>query len=437
MVVSSLQSWFDRVGIKVAPGVEAVQTDTKGLALETSPYWRDENADIAEEDSEESVIAAVPAELILSCDRFAEMANEDWRLRRWMELSDEKETEVLHRGLIYLWLIKKDNVWKDYFDALPLDVDLPFSYNISRMQDLDLSAVSLHHAALIKRLSIEKSFERFMKTSIGRASRITLEQWLIPHIWISSRGLTHPLTKRLCLVPLIDLCNHATLNANVRYEVNTSGDFELRAHTGSIGARQELCLDYGIRSAGEFVFNYGFYPEDKNEKDFDEVFKVFDPSDDEISSLLCPKSPNASEKESKDGQQITYDMLLDFFEEDLPQVLRVTRLPESSEPDEAKRYRFHNNFIMAMASIDMLNLIQERNGNALYLGSERLSPNKAFEAVLALGDASIVQKGRELVAVLCEYFSTQMSGIKSNSPMIAKLATSEASIFKSYASFHA
>lgn len=96
----------------------------------------------------------------------------------------------------------------------------------------------------------------------------------------------------------------------MRYEVNTSEDFELRAPSSTLCATQELCLEYEIRSAGEFVFNYGLFPEDKNDKDFDETFKVFDPNDEETSALLSSSLEQMEKIGAKKGQLITYEIKL-------------------------------------------------------------------------------------------------------------------------------
>jgi len=457
--ITKLEDWISGSGVEQVTGVHITKSIYDGLGIE---FNKEENLqdeedflkaqkneedgdkdggepDLDEDEEDEKILLLVPSELILSPDRIRELAQDDEKLQKWLELENISDTDVLHRGLLYLWLCKKDNPWTEYFETLPKNIDLPFTYSIKKMESLDFSTVSIHHAAITKRLSLEKSYERFVHDA-STSRKLELWEWLLPHAWISSRGLTHPLTGQTCLVPLIDLCNHSSKKSNVRYDADEEGNFELLL-TEPVGDFEtgELFLNYGDRSTSEFLFNYGFVPDDRSEDDFEELFKLFDPSADEIRDIIDPSRYKKDQlsKEEKQEWEMTYDVLLDFFEEEAAQILRIIRFPKIVEPEEAKRYRFHNNFIMALASNDHLELYKTSGPEqGLYLGETKLTTSNVFSTARQLGDDKVLSQARELVANLCEYFANQVSAVshdRNDDPWVVKVATAESSLYRNYA----
>jgi hypothetical protein len=97
-------------------------------------------------------------------------------------------------------------------------------------------------------------------------SKPTLSDWLKADAWYRSRSLDLP-DLGPSMVPFIDMANHAESDkANAVYDFDSiAGEALLRVKlrtkvedVGSIIAGTEILLDYGEKSAAEFLFSYGF-----------------------------------------------------------------------------------------------------------------------------------------------------------------------------------
>lgn len=435
-----LNEWVEETPtITVDPSVDITYSTDCGYGLQLK--------NISGDREKEETVLTLPEDLVFCATHIKKIAAKDEALQKWIDVGSLTDNDILHRGLLYFWLFHESS-WKPYLESLPTDLDLPFNYSIKKMEGLDFTTVSLYSPALSKRLEIERGYERFVKSGVKHSDSITLKQWLLPYQWISSRGLTHPKTNEVCIVPLVDLCNHSTYESNVRYDIDEDGNFQLlllplapgelrsekyREEPSCTGQTVDLLLNYGMRSTSEFMFNYGFIPQDRTEEDFDEIVKFFDPASEEIRAVLDPgEASDSASDEERFAWSLAYDVLVEFFSE-TPQKLRIVVLPESIEPDQVKRFRFHSDFIMALASDDQLELVSENDQDELYLNDVKLEPDTAFKTVQSLGDPSIVKKARELVAKLCRVFYDDLMKISDSDPTISALAKVEASIYKRYA----
>lgn len=434
-----LHEWVEETPtIKIDPSVDITYSPECGYGLQLRNF----HGTLKEEEP----ILSLSDNLVFCASHIRELASKDKTLHNWISLGSLSDNDILHRGLLYYWLFGESK-WKPYLDSLPTDLDLPFNYSIKKMEGLDFSTVSLYSPALSKRLEIERGYERFLNSEVEHSSSISLKQWLLPYQWISSRGLTHPKTNEVCIVPLVDLCNHSTYESNVRYDIDEDGNFqllllplapgELRSdkYKGEAESNHtfDLLLNYGMRSTSEFMFNYGFIPQDRSEEDFDEIVKFFDPGCEEIRAVLDPgESTQSASDDERFAWSLAYDLLVEFFS-DIPQKLRIIVLPESVEPDQTKRFRFHSDFIMALASDEHLELITENDKEELYLNDVKLEPDTAFQTVLSLGDPSITMKARKLVSKLCQMFYDDLMKVSDSDVTVSTLAKVEASIYKRYA----
>lgn len=337
----------------------------------------------------------VPESHVLSEQGILALAESEPELQAWINQETLSEYHLLHRGLLWLWL-RRPNPW---FQTLPSSKMLNLPFN-RRPKDIELLfGTSIYDATLLKRVSLEKAHSRFIHAT---KLDLSLEDWLLPFQWISSRALSHPKTGKYCLVPFIDYCNHHPTKANVRYDVTSTGDFYVIA-SDTIGKGQELLLDYGYdRGDADFLFNYGFVPPSNYPNK--ELRHVFDPKDLRIRNLLENKQ---------------YDILTEFFEQER----HVLILKHNGE--------WHCELLSLLACGDRIELRPDGSFHSLYIGTEELVPGLISNITDKMPE--INASAAELVARLCRLFLHDLEQIdRPSGSDAACLAEKESSLLRQF-----
>ena len=90
---------------------------------------------------------------------------------------------------------------------------------------------------------------------------IQFDDWLLLDAMFRSRAMEWP-GEGDAMVPAVDFANH-TVPANAEYKVTSEGNGEIRVNASlTINQNEEVLISYGDhKSALEFLFSYGFWPE--------------------------------------------------------------------------------------------------------------------------------------------------------------------------------
>jgi hypothetical protein len=227
---------------------------------------------------------------------------------------------------------EQDPVFGDWIRSLPpgQEINLPFFWEDEELQQLE--GTSIFDATLAKINFLKASYEKFfaseqLRSDIADLVRsgsndsitahdlvISYFDWLLIEQWISSRCLSLPNEEgylETVMIPIIDLCNHSH-NANCRYDILEEGDVIILAER-DIKKGEQLFIDYGPdKGSGEFLFNYGFIPEDHVNARV--LTKFYDPTDDKIRTYfsLHSSEPRADDLDKSPDVGYYYSVL-DYF----------------------------------------------------------------------------------------------------------------------------
>ncbi|ANB11633.1 lysine methyltransferase Set8 (predicted) [Sugiyamaella lignohabitans] len=290
------------------------------------------------------------------------------------------------------------------------DIDLPFTYPDDDLDEIERS--SIFDAVIAKKTNLRLSYEDFFSNADFRKqiaeyvnsgenknlrqidTEVTYHDWQLVEEWILSRSLNLPVITskgtsnengkskdneraeneqdednenenenedeielEIALVPILDMCNHAT-DANARYEVEDEGNVVLLFRDNlSIEdieklTDKEITISYGSdKSAGEFLFTYGFIPE--GYKTAKELSRFYSVEDTNIVKLLDPDNYSKSE------DRIPYAFLTNFLDRPVNRFQISYPSPESPYP------RWHDDLLFLLACED--NLLVHKNDEEGYL----------------------------------------------------------------------
>lgn len=175
--------------------------------------------------------------------------------------------------------------WTGWVESLPpiREINLPFTWDKDEIEDLYGS--SIYEAVLSKLEFLKYRYNRLFEAKELREKiseyvksgpspqlnleadlEVTFQDWLLIESWITSRSLevfedVGSESLRLGLVPIVDLCNHAEVKWNAKYEFDSESGDVLLIPTKPIKKGEQIFITYGEeKGAGEMLFSYGFIP---------------------------------------------------------------------------------------------------------------------------------------------------------------------------------
>lgn len=362
------------------------------------------------------VLVSVPESLILSEQTIDDMSMSDMKMSKWLSLQPVTDRHRLHRALVYLALMDPPAKWLVYFKLLPTngDINLPFSWTDDNLDQL--KGTSIFEPTSSKKSIVEVQYYEFCQLAkpMLDGKEIPFSLWVLAYQWISSRSLTNPKDKQSILVPIIDLCNHGS-EPNVRYDLD--GSSIVLVSTRDLAPDQELVLDYGSRSSGEFLFNYGFIPEKTHT---DELLRLYDPENEEIRKLLDPSRDPDCPAELKREMEMAYNLLMQF----MPEPMQVLRLSEDGT--------WSDEFVTLVACEDLVELKSVDGQYSLYIRDEEIQVGQIHRQTAKFSE--VAYRGKNLAALLAEHFAETLNdeGIAVNNPEAETLRKRETELYTKF-----
>ncbi|KAI8580723.1 hypothetical protein K450DRAFT_235646 [Umbelopsis ramanniana AG] len=240
----------------------------------------DFSADIAEP------MVTIPSNLIVTASKALQYLKEHNR-QQYNELKElPKNNKTIERYCILLFLICEKNAatpssWRYYIDILPtldtLKSSQAFFYQDEEMQFLE--GTSLHKSIMERRSNVSKLLKQ-LTALVPSASNVSLDDWQWADMVFWTRVVSidsqkqskdkdsSEITPDYAMVPLLDFANHS-LAPNLRWELDSEGNFQLLAHSEGGSAGEQLYFSYGDKPNQELLFLHGFcIPDNPNPAKF-------------------------------------------------------------------------------------------------------------------------------------------------------------------------
>lgn len=395
-----------------------------GNKAEVVQAWAEKNADLvnveviesfglglaAKSDAEEGdLLCQVPKQLVISEQLSSSLSDKDSRYHKWLNgsLMGSSGPHLLQRLVLYLALSQDQYpLWRPYFRTLPnaIELSLPFSWSLDRVDELEF--LSIHEATVFKRKFVDAVYKAASEAVAETFKEVSLHTWILTFEWIASRCLSTPAGEAI-LVPVIDLVNHSE-HANARYDF-VDGDVILVA-TRPIKSGEQVYIDYGPRSSGEFLFKYGFVPSEPDQV----LVRDYDPMDERIRRVLDPsRDPDVPDTETKELLEGAYSILTQFCQQP---VLRLDLSGDKVIWDDA--------FITFLACEDLLELKCQDGNYDLYFANRPVNPQNVRDLQL---HPDVAERAATLVGALCKLFAEGASQAAKSADVaeIRALATHE------------
>jgi hypothetical protein len=424
---SEFAQWIKNNGVELNCDVKRTPTTGNGLYFDANKTT--------------NPLVKVPNDMVMTGKGVLEMAESRPFLSKMLRKDDAGRDipqdqpirlpprKLLARFLVYQMLSIRRGTPDDKFAAwircLPpsRDIHLPFTWMDEELDSL--AASSIYDAVLAKRGAMKltymdlfsnekfreeiaeyvKSGPRQLRNQID--AEVTFHDWQLVEEWILSRSLSIPqkapegeVYEEVALVPVVDLCNHGA-HPTARYDVDEYGNVFLILCEEKMSPGQEITITYGPdKGSGEFLFNYGFIPEDHLTAK--EMTRFYDMMDIELRQVLDPEHEPASK--SKSELDISYELLAAFL--DRPQ----NRFLVSTTPSPA----WHDDFIYMLACEETLSLVRDQDSGyyELHFRGSELDLNQ-IEGTLRARDKdyferTVQERGNVIARSLIKHLLEQM-----------------------------
>lgn len=291
-------------------------------------------------------VVTIPKAMIVEASTVIDYSNDHPLLNQMLHLDDHgnftEEIELTAKKIIARFLLyqiisirrgNSDEKYATWIRSLPpsRDMNLPFAWPEEEMSTAlqgtsiaDAALAKLHflkisYQGLFSNQDLRSQIESYVKSGPNNEGKTDLDyevsfnDWMLVEQWIASRSLSLPVENEeseLVMVPVLDLCNHSSVN-NAFYETTADGHIRLFCNERFKGDEgEELTINYGHSNAGEFLFNYGFIPE--NFHTAGEAVYFYDIFDVDFRRCLDPEfNPNETNKTEADR---SYEILAQFYE---------------------------------------------------------------------------------------------------------------------------
>lgn len=237
----------------------------------------DKNSSPDGDRQEYSLIAKVPfknGESIFSVDRKVMLSTEtvikDQDLFEFIEndsIASAMQNVVLVLHLLNEYSKGETSYWSSYLNIMPNKILPVLTLTKEKLKLLEASAHIFEILKMIRAIARQYSyfFKRLQSTNLPLSNDFTFEYycWGVS-IVCSRQNEIPPLDRGTCqmpvihaLIPILDMCNHNHTSRQATFENNQS---RLLA-TRDLNVDEEIAINYGCRSSGEFYIHNGFVPE--------------------------------------------------------------------------------------------------------------------------------------------------------------------------------
>lgn len=165
--------------------------------------------------------------------------------------------------------IGTSNPWTEYIKFLPTTFNLPTFWSEEERELL--AGTSLEHATSAKMANLDREFLALRESTMSikwcqkywwdaETGLLSIDDWKVVDAIYRSRAMELPVVG-LSMVPVLDMCNHASDGANVAYyDADSLGNGILVLEPEkNLKAGDEITITYGDdKGACEMLFSYGF-----------------------------------------------------------------------------------------------------------------------------------------------------------------------------------
>lgn len=183
-------------------------------------------------------------------------------------IASSMQNVVLVLHLLNEYSKGENSFWAPYLAILPKKILPVLTFDKANLNSLLASSHLFEALKIIRAIARQYSyfFKRLQKTSLPLIKDFTFEYYCWGVSIVCSRQNEIPsFDRKVCpspsihaLIPILDMCNHNRTSNQAIFEDNLS----LLYASKELNVNEEITINYGCRSSGEFYIHNGFVPED-------------------------------------------------------------------------------------------------------------------------------------------------------------------------------
>lgn len=354
-------------------------------------------------------------------------------------IASSMQNVVLVLHLLNEYSKGQNSFWAPYLAILPKKILPVLTFDKANLNSLLASSHVFEALKIIRAIARQYSyfFKRLQKTNLPLIKDFTYKYYCWGVSIVCSRQNEIPsFDRKVCpspvihaLIPILDMCNHNRTSNQAIFENNLSllyGSRELNVY-------EEITINYGCRSSGEFYIHNGFVPE---EVPFDVVpitislsrdGLLFEAKSALLKTLNMPSygrfrlTLNDYENRHRRDPHLTMFLIVYFLTEDELEFITKSDNPISIA-DEVYEYVQYND-----AATDKS--VKQENGSKLVPESLEILKVKEMKERLSLCIKDYLSKRASISIALIDRTMTEQ---KSLDPATSMMLKHEKSIYESY-----
>lgn len=207
----------------------------------------------------QTVLAEINQKSFISLSNIMKWKLNDMALEKALEYPEISERLSIMIFILYLRFnpnVAKE--WVHYILSLPQECDTPITWD----SEINLKRCGLYSAVKSKMSRLRNEFNK-LEPNLKFLGNMTLNDYIWADFIFWSRVISlksangHINGDDLCLIPLLDFCNHS-LSPNASWELDSESKTISLVSSREIQADEEVTISYGQKSNCELLFIYGF-----------------------------------------------------------------------------------------------------------------------------------------------------------------------------------